>query len=228
MAELVRIKVWDLPIRLFHWTLLGLVAFAWWSAETHHMDWHKMAGAGVAGLMVFRLWWGLFGGSTARFSSFLKGPSAVIAYARGLFRKGSGGHDGAAPGHNPMGGWSVAGLLLVTITTVGFGLFAVDEDGLESGPFSNLVNFDQGRLASKLHDMSFDALKVLVVLHLAAIAFYLVFKRDNLVRPMVTGSRLASSGSEGLKPGKLSWLLAGLLLAGFVTFQLIRMSQSAV
>ncbi len=215
----VRIRVWDLPTRLFHWTLLAAVAVAWWSISSHNLTIHRTAGAVVAGLIVFRLWWGLFGASTARFSAFLKGPGTVLTYARGLFAKGS-----HTVGHNPMGGWSVAALILVLISTVGFGLFAVDVDGLESGPFASLVSFEQGRLASRLHDTSFDALKVLVVLHLAAIAFYAVVKRDNLVRPMVDGRKSVDAAVEGLKPAPIWAWVVGLTLFVAVTAGLIRLN----
>ena len=96
-SVLERIRVWDVPTRLFHWSLVGLVGFAWWSAETRHIDWHRTAGAAIAGLLAFRLWWGLFGGSTARFSHFVRGPAAVLAYARGLTKT-----EHPTAGHNPI------------------------------------------------------------------------------------------------------------------------------
>ena len=119
-----RISVWDVPTRLFHWLLAGLIVFAWWSAETDHLAWHKIAGSSIAGLLVFRLWWGVFGGSTARFAGFLRGPKTVIAYLSGKEKSGI--------GHNPLGALSVVALLLTSIVIVVAGLFAVDTDGLES------------------------------------------------------------------------------------------------
>ena len=120
------------------------------------MDWHRWAGFAVLGLLVFRLSWGVLGGSTARFSHFVKGPGAAFAYLKGLF----GRKAGPAAGHNPLGGWSVVALILTLIAVVVFGLFAEDVDGIESGPLARFVDFDTGRMASKLHHLSFDVLLV--------------------------------------------------------------------
>lgn len=181
-----RAPVWDIGVRLFHWSLLVLVIIAWRTAETRALSLHRLAGSGVAGLLVFRLWWGIFGSRTARFSSFLKGPRAVLAYGRQLL---SGQKGPPETGHNPMGGWSVAALLLSLVAITVFGLFAVDTDGLESGPLSSLVDFDTGRLASHLHALAFDALEILVALHLLAILFYGFVRREDLVAAMITGKK---------------------------------------
>ena len=216
--DLKRVRVWDLPTRLFHWLLAALVLFAWWSASARHIDWHRMAGSAVAGLLVFRLWWGVFGGSTARFSQFVRGPRAVIAYARHLF-----GREAPTAGHNPMGGWSVLALLTAALATVGFGLFAVDVDGLESGPLARFVDFDTGRTASHLHGDAFTVLEAVVALHLVAIAFYALVKRENLVRPMVDGDKRLATDQASLQPARGFTLLAGLVLGGAVTGVLLKM-----
>ena len=145
LASTVRIKVWDAPIRLFHWLIVILIALAWWTAENDQMLWHKRLGYSIAGLLLFRLYWGVVGASTARFSNFVKGPLEVVRYAGGLFKRPS---DAGPPGHNPMGGWSVVALLGLMSAIVGFGLFSVDVDGEESGPFADRVSFDTGRLAA--------------------------------------------------------------------------------
>lgn len=173
-------KVWDLPTRLFHWLVVLLIAFSWWSAETGHMDWHYRSGIAALILLIFRLLWGLIGSTTARFSNFLRSPASVLAYLR---RPKESAH---APGHNPLGGYSVIGMLLALAIQVGTGLLAVDVDGIESGPLSYLVSFDQGRVASDVHHLSFTALQFLIVLHLLAIAYYRVRGR-RLILPMVTG-----------------------------------------
>ena len=81
------VRVWDLPIRLFHWLITALFGFCWWSAENDHLDWHMWSGFGVLALVLFRVYWGFAGSATARFASFLKGPRAVFDYARNLFRR---------------------------------------------------------------------------------------------------------------------------------------------
>jgi cytochrome b len=209
------VKVWDLPTRLFHWLIVLLVGFSWWSAETGHMDWHYRSGLTALILLVFRLIWGFAGGSTARFGNFLRPPTAVIAYLRRP-------KDSAqAPGHNPLGGYSVIAMLLTLIVQVGTGLFAVDVDGLESGPLSYLVDFDQGRTAAKIHHISFSVIQVLVVLHVLAIVYYRVRGR-RLIMPMITGRdpQLAAGAPGLIGGGPLRAILAlvvALLLGWWVS-----------
>ena len=123
------IRVWDAPTRLGHWALAALVAFAWWSAEYDHMDWHLWAGYGVLFVIAFRLYWGLVGSQTARFSHFLRGPRTMLAYARTLVSR----KNDHGVGHNPLGALSVVALLLTLAVQIVTGLFAVDIDGVESG-----------------------------------------------------------------------------------------------
>jgi cytochrome b len=179
----VRAKLWDGPTRIFHWALVALLGFAWWSAETRNMEWHRLAGYSVVGLLVFRLLWGFVGSGSARFSSFVKGPAQTWAYLRTLPSRA----HAVSPGHNPLGAWSVLALLGLLLLQVVTGLFSVDVDGLESGPLSDRVDFDTGRAFAAVHELSFTALQVLVALHVVAVIFYAVYKRADLVRPMVTG-----------------------------------------
>lgn len=196
-------KIWDLPTRLFHWLLVILVGISWWSTETGHMDWHYRSGISVLILVVFRLLWGFIGGSTARFGQFLHSPVTVIAYLR---RPDASGH---MPGHNPLGGYSVVTMLLVLVIQVVTGVFAVDVDGIESGPLSYMLSFDQGRIAAKVHHLSFTALQVLVVLHLLAIVYYGIRGR-RLIVPMVTGrdQQLSASTDALVNAGPVRFVTA--------------------
>jgi cytochrome b len=187
MAGAVRAPVWDAPVRIVHWLIALAMPALWWTAEKGALDWHRRLGYAILGLVVFRLIWGVVGGSTARFSSFVRGPRTVAAYAGKLLR----GESAVVIGHNPMGGWSVVALLALIAAETGLGLFAVDVDGLESGPLSRFVSFEAGRFAAHWHHRLFNGLLALIGLHLAAIAFYALVKRDNLVAPMLTGSRAA-------------------------------------
>ncbi|MET0364098.1 MAG: cytochrome b/b6 domain-containing protein [Sphingobium sp.] len=215
MASRARIKIWDAPTRLFHWSVVGLLGFSWWSAETHRMDWHQLSGLTLAGLVIFRLIWGVIGSSTARFAGFVKGPRAIWTYLR------SGGHD--AIGHNPLGALSVVALLAVLAAQIGSGLLAVDIDGIESGPLSYLVDFDQGRLASSVHDIMFTILQALVVLHILAVLFYLVIKKRNLIAPMVSGSQTANGpDTEPLVAAPLWRLAVAAIIAGMSAYALSR------
>jgi cytochrome b len=209
----IRARLWDGPTRLVHWALVALVGFAWWSAETDHLEWHRWSGYGVLGLLVFRLIWGFAGSASARFASFVRGPAATLAYVRTLPSRAR--KD--LPGHNPLGAWSVLALLALLIAQVVTGLFAVDVDGLESGPLSDRVSFDLGRRFADWHAMSFTALKALVVLHLAAVAFYLAYKRADLIGPMITGRARFETGPE-LRFAPLWRALVAAVVAGLLAW----------
>ncbi|MHA6765899.1 cytochrome b/b6 domain-containing protein [Sphingobium ummariense] len=203
--------VWDLPLRLFHWLLVALIAFSWWSGENHEMEWHRWSGYAILFLLVFRLYWGVVGGRTARFARFVRGPGAALAYLRGAGE--------ADVGHNPLGGWSVVAMLTILIAMVTAGLFAVDVDGLESGPLADYVSFDTGRWASDMHSLIFNLLVGLIALHVAAILFYLVARRRNLVGPMIAGGTKVAEGTTTVPLGASFWrALIGLLIAGVVTY----------
>lgn len=205
-------KVWDGPTRLFHWLLVGLVAFSWWTAEEHLMALHKVSGLTIVGLLVFRIYWGVMGPETARFGSFIKGPRAIFSYASSLFKPT---HQ-LAFGHNPVGALSVAAILLALVAQVGLGLFAMDTDGLESGPLARFVSYDMAETAGDLHEDAFNILLILIGLHIAAIAFYLIVKRANLIGPMITGRR--SHGGTGPETGLAAvplWrFILGVVIAG--------------
>ncbi len=204
MADPVR--VWDAPVRVVHWAIVVLFAFSWWSAENRLMDWHVRSGLTVIALLVFRLIWGFVGGSTARFARFVRGPRAVAAYLRS---------GGAHAGHSPLGAYSVVVLLAVLLVQVGSGLFAVDVDGIDSGPLSFLVSFDAGRSAAAVHEISFNLLLGLIALHIAAVLFYVLVRKQPLVRRMITGSDPTLAPSEAALVPARSWrILAAALAAG--------------
>ncbi|EIZ81054.1 Ni/Fe-hydrogenase 1 b-type cytochrome subunit [Novosphingobium sp. Rr 2-17] len=194
-------RIWDPFVRLFHWALVLLIAFSWWSGEQHDMENHRLSGYAILALLVFRLAWGFVGPRTARFTGFVRGPGAVTAYARTLGNRAP--HH--ADGHNPLGGWSVVAMLAVLLAMVTAGLFAVDVDGLESGPLADYVSFDQGRTAAQAHELIFNVILVLVALHVIAVAFYLLWKRHNLARAMVTGQRPLGEG-ETAQDLRWSWI----------------------
>lgn len=209
------VKLWDLPTRVVHWALVVLLLVSWFSGG-ENMQIHRWAGYGVLGLLVFRLWWGVAGGSTARFASFLKGPTATLAYAKTV----GGREAGHVGGHNPLGAWSVVAMIVVMMVQVGLGLFATDIDGLESGPLSHLVSFEASRVLAERHEQVFRVLQALVALHILAVGYYWVWKRQNLVKAMLTGR--STFASEGLKPGRVWSLLVGVVLAVGVAWAIAR------
>jgi cytochrome b len=209
-----RYRLWDGPVRLVHWLLVALLAFSWWASEDH-LNWHRWSGYTICGLLLFRIWWGFAGSGAAKFSSFVKGPGAVAAYAKTLGRR----DPSDVPGHNPLGALSVIAFLVVLAVQVGTGLFAVDIDAFEAGPFSDRVSFELGRQIAEIHELSFRVLQGLVVLHVVAVLFYLVWKRTDLIGAMITGRRTFAA-DPGL--GRAPWwrLLLGVALAGAIAWAL--------
>jgi cytochrome b len=200
-----RQAVWDLPTRLFHWTLVALVAFSWWTAEEHYDDLHIWSGMAVLSLLLFRLLWGFFGSSTARFAGFVRGPRAVFDYLAGKWR---------GIGHNPLGALSVVALLAATALQVGLGLFSADEDGISAGPLAQMLGADLSTEIADLHDDFFDILLVLIGIHVAAVLFYAFFRRKNLIGPMISGRAELDPATEPMRPGK--WWVALLCLVAAI------------
>ena len=188
----MKVPIWDLPVRLVHWTLAGLIAFSWWSAEYHYDDLHIWSGLAVLTLLIFRLLWGVVGSSTARFATFVRGPRAVLAYLRGGWR---------GIGHNPLGALSVLALLGLVAVQTGLGLIASDEDGLMEGPLAGLVSIDASDSARDLHEDLFNVLLAFIALHVAAIIYY-KFRGRGLLKPMITGQGEAEAGVRPMRKGK--------------------------
>jgi cytochrome b len=194
-SDTVRVRIWDGPTRLTHWLVVVLMAFAWGAAEYHQWVLHRLASYGVLTLLLFRLYWGFAGSATARFAGFLRGPTAFMSYARRIFERP--GH--VTPGHNPMGGWSVVAMLGLMALLIGLGLFSSDRQSLGPGPFAHLIGFKAAREMGQLHEGVFNVLLLFVVLHVAVILFYVVYKRENLVSAMVGGfKRMPQSGAPAL------------------------------
>ena len=201
-----RIAVWDLPTRLFHWTLVALIAFSWWSAEEEHFDWHLWSGLAIMSLLFFRLLWGLFGSSTARFVNFVRGPRGVFTYLRDM--------KGWRPvGHSPIGALSVIAMLAAIAVQVGLGLFAVEKDGLIEGPLAYLISYDAAEEIADLHEDWFDVILILIGLHIAALLFYRLVLGKRLIGPMVTGRASLDPDAEPMRPGK-AWIAILCLVAG--------------
>lgn len=217
-AATIAQKVWDVPTRLAHWGLAIGIATSWWSVENKAMDIHYWSGLTILGLLIFRIYWGFAGPETARFASFIKGPMTVFGYIPKLFSK----NYRAAFGHNPLGALSVVALLVAVLTQVSLGLFASDTDGLFAGPLNRHVDYATAEEITDFHEDFFNVVLALVGLHLAAIAFYLVVKRINLIGPMLTGQRRGdnltgpSSGIAPIPPWRLAIGIA--LAVGLVWF----------
>ena len=206
-----RIKLWDLPTRLFHWLLAASIVTAVITAKIggNAMAWHGRIGLFIVGLIVFSIVWGLVGSTYARFSSFFPTPGSITAYLRGQLR---------GLGHNPLGALSVFGLLAAISLQAGTGLF-VNDDIAFRGPLFELAGKDLSDRLTGVHHWNVNVLFALVALHLAAIAFYAHVKKDNLVRPMITGYKDITPGSgEPARGGGLIAVLVALLIAAAATY----------
>jgi len=206
-----KILVWDLPLRLFHWLLVLLVVVSWISVEIggNAMQIHMLSGYTILALVLFRILWGFLGSTHARFASFVRGPATAIAYLRALRRNQAGQHLG----HNPAGAWSVIIMLIVLLVQAGTGLFSNDDIATE-GPLAKLVSKALSDRITGIHHLNVKLLYALIALHLSAVAYYLLYKHENLIKPMLTGFKHAATGlGESAQQQGRIWLAALLLAA---------------
>lgn len=204
------VRIWDLPTRLFHWSLAACVIGLVVSAKTGAMVWHFRLGYAVLALLAFRLVWGLVGGRWSRFSAFLYSPTRLLRYLRGR------GHAHDSVGHSPLGALSVFALLAVLAAQVGSGLLSDDEIAF-AGPLTRFVSGDTVGLASGYHaNIGQYLVYVLVALHVAAIAYYVRVRRHRLVAPMIGGDKHLAEPHLASRDDALSRLGAAVVL-GFTS-----------
>jgi cytochrome b len=182
----VSVKVWDAPTRCFHWTVVGLVALSWITAENGLIRWHLWSGALLMTLLLFRLAWGFVGSTSARFSHFVTGPRPTIGYLKSLLR---GPRKVSYLGHNPAGGWMVVLLILVLILQAVTGVFANDDVHF-NGPLATSISKTLSDRLTELHGALFNVILLLVWVHIVAVGFYFFVKGENLIKPMFTGKKI--------------------------------------
>lgn len=180
-----RVKAWDVPTRLFHWSLVILIATSY---VTRHyvadLKWHKWSGYAILTLIVFRLLWGLVGSSTARFSSFIYAPWTAACYGRDFLLR----RPRHYLGHNPLGGAMVLVMLGLVAAQGLTGLFSYDDhDALDGGPLASRISEPLVAAITKWHIWLFDVILIVVAMHILANLAYIFWKRENLVKPMITG-----------------------------------------
>ena len=197
-----KIRVWDLPTRLFHWILAALVIGSFASVKIGNMDWHGRLGYAVLALLIFRLIWGFAGGGYSRFSTFVRGPGSVMAYLRGASH---------GPGHNPLGALSVLAMLAALLFQAGSGLFTNDDIAFE-GPLAHRVSGARSSLLTTWHRRNENILIALVVVHVAAIVYYRLRLKQDLISPMLTGDASLSSPHPH-SPDNLAMRLRALIIA---------------
>lgn len=202
------VAVWDLPTRLCHWLAAALIAAAYATAQLNWMDWHARAGYALLAVLLFRLAWGVFGGETARFSRFLAPPRLAVRHLAHLFRR----ERDTEVGHNPAGGWMVVVLLALMLGQTLSGLY-VSNDIADEGPLTEIVSAPLASFIEAAHDsFLWDALLAAMALHIAAIVIYGAVKRQNLVRPMVTGRKRLAAATR--RPALGGATRAAIVLAG--------------
>lgn len=210
------VRVWDLPTRLFHWLLVinivGSVVTI--NLGGNWVETHFWLGYCALTLLLFRLVWGLVGPRYARFSNFIYGPKPVWGYLRG---------QGRYLGHNPLGAFSVFALLASLTFQAVTGLFANDDIASE-GPLVRLIDKDLSDRLTGLHHWNANLLYVLIGLHVAAILFYVLFRREQLIKPMITGDKVAEPGDEPAQDtGRVRWMaLVALGLAAAVVTAVVQ------
>jgi len=228
MSEIPLRRVWDLPVRAVHWLLVVGIAgsYATHKLGVAYFKYHLWFGYLVVVLAAFRILWGFVGTRHARFSEFLKGPRATLAFISALLR----GAAPVTPGHNPPGAWMVI-FLLVSLLAQGItGLFANDEL-FNTGPLYGYISDSASLQLTSWHRRLFDWILIAVALHVAAVAGHRVFGGHDLVGPMFTGRKPAHLVSEHDTISSSRLWLAALLLAGLaatVTWLVLRAPAPAV
>jgi cytochrome b len=183
------IRVWDLPIRLFHWLLVVLITGSFVSINLgdEFIQWHAYFGYSILTLLIFRIIWGFVGSTHARFSSFIPSKNTIVDYLQGLSPR--------VLGHNPMGAVSVFALLLCLSIQVVTGLFVDDEVSFQ-GPLEKYVTSSVSSFLSEIHQANQVVILVLIAIHIAAIIFYKKFKGEDLIKPMISGNKEIDPSEE--------------------------------
>ncbi len=220
--KMIRMRLWDRPVRLFHWSLVVLVATSFASGKGGVWGLHMAAGYAILTLVLFRLLWGFFGSANARFAHFVKSPLAALRQLRHFPRR-TPDHETS---HNPAGGWMVVILLALLFAQAFSGLFTNHDVGFsysQHGPLALKVNEALSEQFSALHLAIQRYLLAAIALHVAAIMAYKIIKGHELVLPMLTGEKLlpATIPAPSLAPARRGLGLLGLaaaLVYGFIRF----------
>jgi cytochrome b len=217
------IPVWDLGVRFFHWALVTCVVTSFVTIKIggNAMTYHVWSGYAILSLLLFRILWGFVGGTHARFATFVRGPGAVIAYLKGMFERHA---QPAPPGHNPLGALSVLAMLLVLLFQAASGLFANDDIAFE-GPLYKWAGKELSDRLTHWHHFNEKVIIALVILHLAAIAFYFFRHKDNLVRPMLTGVKHMTGSAGESRHGSTLLALVLLAMCGGAVYMLVNAAK---
>jgi len=188
-----RPMIWDISTRVFHWLLVSLIIFQWVSTELFDdmIEAHMLGGYAVLAVIIFRILWGFFGTKYSRFNNFLYPPSEVQQYAKSITNSSSTAYFG----HNPLGGLSVVLMILLISAQAITGLFMTD-DILSNAPYYSTVSDELQKTMSSLHHLTFDLLIIVIGMHLVAVVFYQLYKKQKLVQSMVHGRKAADQSAD--------------------------------
>jgi cytochrome b len=215
MSDSARVvRVWDAPVRLFHWLIVALVAAAYATWRLNWMDWHGWIGDLVLALVLFRLLWGFFGSETARFSHFLTSPRIAFEHLRCAFVR----EPDRQVGHNPAGGWMVLFLLALLFAETLTGIY-VANDIADVGPLTAIVPAAAANAIDSSHAILWNVLLAAIAAHVLAIVGYAAVKGQNLVLPMITGRKVLpepATQTRMARPARAAILFAGGAAAAIV------------
>ncbi len=200
------VKVWDLPTRVFHWSVVFLLLASWFTNRQNWMQLHFVSGYTMLGMLIFRLLWGFLGSETARFRKFLKSPLAGFRHLGKMFVR----EPDREIGHNAAGGWMVLVLLALLLVQVGTGLGSNDDVSVE-GPLARHVGKAFSDRLGTIHSINFNLILLAAAAHVGAVLAYWLLKRQNLLRPMITGVKLLPRSMR--QPRMAAPMLAGGVIA---------------
>ena len=206
-----RTLIWDIPTRVFHWSLAASFAVAWLTSEGD--PWrsiHVFFGYLMLGLVLFRLGWGVAGSHFSRFATFWFGPRAALDYLKQVLARSAPRHVG----HNPTGSLAIYILLALTLLVASTGIVTLggeEQQGLAAG----WLSFSQGKQLKEVHELAANLMLLVVLGHLAGVVLESLLHKENLARSMATGYKLADTGTPQAKARPL---VAALMLVGMLGF----------
>lgn len=209
-------KVWDAPVRLFHWAVVLLIVVSYVSIQKSWMEIHFLSGYAMLALLLFRLAWGFVGSETARFRQFLRNPVRALEHLVQFGRR----EPDTEIGHNAAGGWMVIVLLLLLAFQVATGLCAND-DVVSEGPLAKYAGKALSDRLSGWHSFNFNLILAAIGLHVLAILAYWIVKRHNLLRPMITGRKRLPGNVRQPRMASPVLALALLVLAAMLVWTFV-------
>jgi cytochrome b len=213
------VEIWDLPTRVFHWSIVLLVLASWATDRLNMTQLHFLSGYTMLGMLVFRLLWGFAGSETSRFAHFLKSPIEAIRHLRHMFVR----EPDLEIGHNAAGGWMVLVLLALLLVQVATGLCAND-DVMAEGPLAKYVGKSWSDWLGTVHSINFKLIELAVLAHVCAVLGYALFKRQNLLWPMITGIKRLPASARAPRiaspPLAAAVIASAAIVAALVAFRL--------